>query len=206
MTRNAFWVIFVLAAISIGVYPLFYLFIDQPVGLLTTKSTGLLADPLWKLGFYTHILAGGMALLIGWTQFHASWRARHLELHRLTGKAYLIAVCMSSLAGIYIGFFATGGLISSLGFISLGLIWFLTTTLAYRAIRHRQVVQHQRLMIVSYAACFSAVTLRIELPLLIWLTGDFETAYRLVAWLCWVPNILVAWVITRQDVISTQAH
>ena len=48
-------------------------------------------------------------------------------------------------------------------------------------------------MIYSYAACFAAVTLRIWLPLLIVSLGDFITAYRIVAWLCWVPNLMVAY-------------
>ncbi|GAB4428835.1 MAG: hypothetical protein OHK0039_47410 [Bacteroidia bacterium] len=45
---------------------------------------------------------------------------------------------------------------------------------------------------ISYAACFAAVTLRLWLPILTALLGDFLPAYRIVAWLCWVPNLLVA--------------
>ena len=48
-------------------------------------------------------------------------------------------------------------------------------------------------MIYSYAACFGAVTLRIWLPLLILLLGSFEPAYRIVAWLAWVPNLIFAY-------------
>ena len=44
-----------------------------------------------------------------------------------------------------------------------------------------------------FALIFAAVMLRIELPLLIiWFQGDFTPAYRIVAWLCWVPNLLWA--------------
>lgn len=46
-------------------------------------------------------------------------------------------------------------------------------------------------MLYSYAACFGALTLRILLPMLIILFQDYIAAYRLVAWLCWVPNLLV---------------
>ena len=52
-------------------------------------------------------------------------------------------------------------------------------------------------MIYSYAACFAAVTLRLWLPLLVFLFGDFIKAYVLVSWLCWVPNIIVAYFIQR---------
>ena len=53
-------------------------------------------------------------------------------------------------------------------------------------------------MIYSYAACFAAVTLRIWLPILLKIFGDFIIAYSIVAWLCWVPNIIVANLIVRK--------
>ena len=52
-------------------------------------------------------------------------------------------------------------------------------------------------MIYSYAACFAAVTLRIWLPTLTSIMGEFIGAYRIVAWLCWVPNMIVAYFIVR---------
>jgi hypothetical protein len=48
-------------------------------------------------------------------------------------------------------------------------------------------------MIRSYALTFAAVTLRIWLPFLIGILGlTFIEAYKIVAWLSWIPNILVA--------------
>ena len=53
-------------------------------------------------------------------------------------------------------------------------------------------------MIRSFALLFAAVTLRIELPLLILWTGEFASAYVIVSWLCWVPNLIWAeWYIRR---------
>jgi len=57
-------------------------------------------------------------------------------------------------------------------------------------------------MIYSYAECFAAVTLRIWLPLLTLVLGEFLTAYRIVAWLCWVPNILFAYIWGRRKGIT----
>jgi hypothetical protein len=53
-------------------------------------------------------------------------------------------------------------------------------------------------MIYSYAACLAAVTLRIYLPLFTFLFHDFNKAYSLVAWLCWIPNIIVAHYIIKK--------
>ena len=53
-------------------------------------------------------------------------------------------------------------------------------------------------MIYSYAACFAGAALRIWLPILIAFFGDFIVAYKIVAWLCWVPNLVVANIIIRR--------
>jgi hypothetical protein len=49
-------------------------------------------------------------------------------------------------------------------------------------------------MIRSFALTFAAVTLRIYLPLaIIQNQGEFPLdAYRAIAWLAWVPNLIVA--------------
>ncbi|WP_246615915.1 DUF2306 domain-containing protein [Aquimarina litoralis] len=161
--------------------------------MLSTKSTELLLDNIWNIAFYLHIILGGISLLIGWIQFSEKIRATNIKLHKIFGKIYVISALISGCAGIYIGFFATGGLIASLGFISLGIIWTMTTYFGYAHIRKGAVQKHEKLMYFSFGACFAAVTLRIWLPILTISFGDFIIAYKIVAWLCWVPNLLVAY-------------
>lgn len=198
MMRKGLWILFVVFAIIIGLYPILYFFIDRNFGLLGLKSGELLTNTFWNLGFYIHIILGGLALLIGWTQFGPKFRNKHLTLHKQLGKTYIVAVVFSSIAGICISFVATGGIVSSLGFFYLAIIWLYTTIRAYLAIKKGQVEMHQKMIVYSYAACFSAVTLRIWLPLLIFTFGNFITAYIIVAWLCWIPNLFVANLITRR--------
>ncbi|RIV35812.1 DUF2306 domain-containing protein [Flagellimonas lutimaris] len=186
------WVVFVLLAIGIGLYPLIYLFATEDFGLLMNKSEDLLSSTVWNLAFFGHISFGGLALLIGWSQFIKKLRAKRLNLHRNLGKVYVIAALISGLCGVYLGFFATGGIVSSLGFISLGVIWLFTTLRAYIAVKNKDLSLHQGMMIYSYAACFAAVTLRIWLPFLTIVFGEFLIAYKIVAWLCWVPNMIFA--------------
>jgi uncharacterized membrane protein len=196
MTRKILWFVCALFAIVIGLYPVIYFIQDRTFGLLSSKSNELLTNTFWNIGFYTHIVLGGVALLIGWLQFGDKFRNRNLNLHRRIGKVYVIAVLLSSSAGIYIACFATGGWLASAGFICLGVVWFSTTLMAYIGIRKNQPDLHKRMMIFSYAACFAAVTLRIWLPLLTMAIGSFVPAYRIVAWLCWLPNLVVAyWII-----------
>ena len=198
MTQKISKIIIAALAIIVGLYPIIYFITERTFGLLGSKSGELLANALWNTAFYTHIILGGTALLIGWLQFSTKLRLRNLSIHRNIGKVYIVTVLASSLASIGLGFFATGGFIPAAGFICLGIVWFTTTLVAYLKIRNMQVEQHRRLMIYSYAACFAAVTLRIWLPLLIMMFGDFIIAYSIVAWLCWVPNLLVANIIVRK--------
>ena len=192
------WWIFALLCISIGLYPVIYFVIDGNFGLLESKSEEILNSPIWNAGFYGHIVFGGLALLVGWMQFSKKLRLKRVQLHRNIGKFYVVTVLISGVCALFIGFFATGGIITSMGFISLGLVWLTTTIAAYFTIRKGNVLLHQKLMIFSYAACFAAVTLRIWLPVLIAVLGEFELAYKIVAWLCWVPNIFVAALIVRK--------
>jgi len=197
ISKNAFKTLSVFA-ILVGLYPLIYFFIDRKFGLLQSKSNALLLDLYWNTGFYTHIMLGGIGLLIGWTQFVDNWRNKFPKWHRNIGKVYIAACLLSALAGIYIAFYATGGIIASSGFIALGVIWFYTTLKAYRHVKNGQFVKHQQMMIYSYAACCAAITLRIYLPLLIAYFHNFNTAYIIVAWLCWIPNMLIAYLLTRR--------
>ena len=198
MIGKRLWLLVAILAILVGLYPSIYFLIDRKFGLLSSKSNYLLTNNLWNIAFYTHIVLGGFALLTGWIQFNSNFRNKNIVFHRRIGIVYIISVGLSSLAGIYIGFFATGGLLSSLGFICLGIFWFSITLLAFINIKRGNTDIHQKLMIYSYAACFAAVTLRIWLPLLILTFGDFITAYTIVAWLCWVPNLFIAKLITKR--------
>ena len=93
--------------------------------------------------------------------------------------------------------YAYGGAVTKLGFGGLGVALLTTTAMALFEIRRGNVAAHREWIIRSYALMFAAVTLRIELPLLIANLGGFDPAYRIVAWLCWVPNLLFAEVWVR---------
>jgi uncharacterized membrane protein len=192
--KNLPWIPFVFFAIAIGLYPLIYFLVDMNNnGLLRGKPAVIKNSPVWHTLFYLHISFGGLALLTGWSQFSKKLRNRYLNTHRWIGKVYVIAVLISSSAGIYIALFADGGLTCVMGFGILALLWFYTIIKAYTSIRRLKIAEHQRWMIISYALTFAAVTLRIWLPLMQFaLHINFVLAYRIVSWLCWVPNLIVA--------------
>ncbi|MFD2588336.1 DUF2306 domain-containing protein [Croceitalea marina] len=197
LATKTIWAIFVLSCILIGLYPLIYFLIEVNFGLLALKSKKLLENVLWNNFFYGHIIFGGISLLIGWTQFSPKLRRKRLALHRLVGKVYVLCVLISGVCGIYIAQFATGGITNIIAFNLSALIWLITTIAAYKAIKKRKIKLHENYMIYSYAVCFSAVTLRIWLPILTEVTGSFDEAYLIGSWLSWVPNLLVAFFIIK---------
>ena len=141
---------------------------------------------------------------IGRSQFYINCVfSSDYDLHRKIGKIYVISVLLSAISGLYIGYFATGGVIAKSGFMTMAIAWFFTTLFAFTTIKKGKIIKHQKLMIYSYAICFSAVTLRIYLPIFIPIFGGFIPAYKLIAWLCWVPNIIVAYFIIKYQFKKT---
>jgi hypothetical protein len=194
------WAVFGLFALGIGFYPLTYYLVDmQGKGLWASKTAELLASQAWHTAFYMHITFGGIAMLTGWTQFSPRIRNNYLTTHRNLGKVYVFSVMLSSLAGFYIAMFASGGIACVLGFGLLATSWFFTVTKAYTSILKKQFKEHENWMIRNYALTFAAVTLRIYLPLSQSLLHfDFVSAYRVISWACWVPNLLVAQIIINK--------
>ncbi|MCA9149415.1 MAG: DUF2306 domain-containing protein [Planctomycetales bacterium] len=203
--RPLYWIVFATFCSIVGAYPLVYLLADGKFGVLQTKSDALVANVWWRLGFYVHIVSGGVALSVGWSQFVKSWRNRCVKLHRVVGKLYVLMACVSGLAAVSISPLSSTGRIAGLGFGSLGVVWLCVTLQAYWSIRNRKVRLHECMMVYSYSACCAAVTLRLWLPLLLAvLRLDFAIAYPLVAWLCWVPNLLVAYLINARTLKQAQ--
>lgn len=191
------WVIFGSLSILVSFYPIAYLVADKPIALLLSKTAELLSDNFYMMCFYLHIIFGGIALLIGWMQFSKKLRKKYLNLHRWIGKIYVVSVLISGIPGFYIAFHASGGLSPKLGFTIGAVLWVILTVLGFSTIRKGKVEAHKKFMMYSYAGTFGAVTLRIWLPLLIITLGSFKEAYQIVAWLSWVPNMIVIFFIIQ---------
>lgn len=149
--KKASWITIGILSTLIELYPIIYFLIDRRFGLLSSKSMELLNDNLWNIGFYGHITLGGLALLIGWLQFNNKLRIKKPKRHRTIGKIYVISVFISGVCGLFIALYATGGIISILGFFLLGLIWLTTTILGFIAIKKGNIELHEKFMIFSNA-------------------------------------------------------
>ena len=159
-------------------------------------------------GIIGHAAFGTLALLAGPLQFRSALRARHRRLHRAVGRVYVVAALGTGATGVFMSVWSFGGAVTHVGFGVLGVLVMATTGLAFARIRAGDVAAHRAWMVRSFALIFAGVTLRIELPLLIGVFGgEFLPAYRLVAWLSWVPNLAWAewWVRRRSGVVPAIA-
>lgn len=190
---SATTVLFMLFTASVGVagYALVAYSI-RPVGTLVHPAMQAVYE-LHRPAIYTHIFASALTLLLGPLQFMPILRARWPRLHRITGRIYLgIGVLFGGLAALYMAQYAYGGLVSRAGFTLLSLVWLYTGVRAFLSIRQRDIAAHRRWMIRNYALALAAVTLRIGLGIGFGLRMDFDIFYPALAWVSWVPNLLVA--------------
>ena len=153
----------------------------------------LIANNLFlKPWLFIHVAGAATALLIGPVQFSSTLRTRFTALHRWIGRTYVIASLVGGVAGFILALGASTGPISRIGFGSLGILWIVTTALAWRRAMQGRFVEHRAWMIRSFALAFAAVTLRSYMPVAVLLHLPFDDAYRAISFLCWVPNLLVA--------------
>lgn len=155
----------------------------------------------------THALAAAIALAIGPLQFRARLRQSAPSVHRWLGRVYFAGVLIGGIAGLYMAFHAYGGAVARAGFASLAVAWLYTGLRAYLSIRERDVPAHRNWMIRNFALTFAAVTLRLYVPAALGFGIALGTAYPVIAWLCWVPNLLVArWlIVARASTVSAPA-
>jgi hypothetical protein len=157
------------------------------------------------LAFYLHAGGGAVALMAGALQWLQTSRARRSRWHRFIGRTYVIAIAVGGLSGLAIAVRAFGGPVSRAGFAVLAVAWLGSTAAAWTRARARDWDAHRAWMIRSFALTFAAVTLRLWLPLLVAAGLTFDVAYRLVAWWCWLPNLLFAeWLIAREQLAHSR--
>jgi uncharacterized membrane protein len=145
--------------VSLGLTVLF-VFITSEVLLVTDYSMyhayrlQVIAD---RHLLIPHTLAGTFALLIGPINFSSRIRQRHLQLHRVLGRIYVISVFIGAFTGIALA----AGRPGLPGTSMQAAAWIVCTTAALITARNRQIVQHRQWMVRSYAVTFTFVSSRV---------------------------------------------
>lgn len=175
-----------------------YIPLNLDVAFLRIKQD-VIHNRLYQIAFFTHVYTSMFALLAGFTQFSLRIRTHYKEVHRLYGRVYIIVIlALSAPSGLIMAVVANGGITSQIAFVLLAMLWWWFTYAAFRSIKKSDYAAHRAFMIRSFALTLSAVSLRL------WKMGITNTldikpmdAYRLVAWLGWIPNLLIAEIYIR---------
>jgi uncharacterized membrane protein len=152
-----------------------------------------------------HAAAASLALLLGPFQFLDRLRASRPRLHRTLGYLYLVlGVAIGGISGLLLARHSFGGLVSHIGFGLLAVLWLFTGVMAVVAAKARRFTDHRTWMIRNFALTLAAVTLRLYIPLGFLTSLGFESFYPAVAWLCWVPNLILTewWLLRRNSEVS----
>ncbi len=187
------WGVWGILAATCVVYGVFA--IAAGIGLAETDKMRALPLP-----FQIHALAGGIALIAGIMQFNPAIRTRSMRAHRRAGRIYVSSACLASIAAVLNAAFFDVSWAATLSFFLLGLSWLLSTLLAYRMIRKRDIVLHREWMLRSFFLAFFFVTFSFWVPILVGNSQGNGTAYFFAVTLSWVPNILFAevWIRTTR--------
>jgi hypothetical protein len=176
-----------------------YIPYNTDVGFLQIKQDYIDIDH-WRIAFFVHVYMSMWVLLAGFTQFSEYIQSFYPKVHRVLGYVYVLdVVFITGPAGLIMGFYANGGPTSKAAFVTLAVLWIYCTAMALQKARKGDFVGHRDFMIRSFALTLSALTLRawkwsinnsVELPPM--------DVYRAVAWLGWVPNLIIAEIIIRR--------
>jgi uncharacterized membrane protein len=194
------WLIMTIFATILFVITAKYLSFRPDINFLLVKQD-IVYDAIWRPTFYLHVISGMLVIILGPFQFLKKFRNKYLNLHRKLGKAYVYAVLLvAAPTGFIMAFYAEGGYWSTVSFIIMSLLWFITTLMAVIAVRKKDIVEHKKWMYRSYALSFAAVTLRLLVPLMslpfiskyLGAGGDERTYIIIVstAWLSWIINLV----------------
>jgi uncharacterized membrane protein len=196
-----------LACIYIAVIVSRYLTFDPEVYFSEQREAYLQHE--FALG--VHVLSGVVALLIGPFQFVRRLRRRFVPVHRFMGATYVASATALGVSGLILAPTAYTGVVASAGFTVLDLAMLFTTWTAVRMILASRYGEHRRWMIRSFSLIMAGVMLRVWTPIYGALAAagivdfSFETAYAAIAWLCWVPNLLLAIWFTRRPAEANTA-
>jgi uncharacterized membrane protein len=184
---TALWAVLAILSLGIALGSYRYLLPNTP-GIPTDVAKNLMRHPWLAI----HASLAATALILGPIQFIPRLRAARPRLHRWTGRIYIVACLTGGSAGLLLAWGTDAGPVAQFGFGALAVSWIFCTARAWRLAVARRFVEHRRWMVRSFALTFAAVTLRLYLPIAPLLGYPFMDGYRIISWMCWVPNLLAA--------------
>jgi len=200
----SFWLYFFYLMLEIT---LKYIPIKSDAAFLQIKQDEVTEIKPYLTIFYIHVYSAIFVLLFGVFQFNSYVLKKYKNIHKIFGKLYFyILILFAAPSGIFIGYYANGGISSQISFILLGILWLYFTIKAIIFIKSKNIIQHKNYMMRSYALTVSAITLRFWKVIIVFLFQPQPMdVYQIVAWLGWLPNLFfVEYLIRKKRIFTAQ--
>eukprot|EP01084_Bolivina_argentea_P308993 534431_1 len=159
-----------------------------------------------QVQFFAHVIGGVTSLLIVPIQLYylnkvnrnyddkERARCKYNFWHKWLGRIYIFGgIGIGGVSSIILAKNTHAGPIAKYGFGSLGVLWMFSGCKAYYYAYFKNWKKHRKWMIRNTAMTMAAVTLRIYSPIAYYvIKADRIKAYRIISWLCWIPNLIFA--------------
>jgi uncharacterized membrane protein len=140
-----------------------------------------------------HIVPGLLFMMLGPLQFSSTIRARHLRLHRLNGRIFIICGLVIGISALVMSFGmpAVGGFNQAAATTLFGAFFLFALCKAFWHIRRREVALHREWMIRAFAIGLAVATIRPIVGLL-FATSRFSglTPYEFFGTAFWIGFVL----------------
>lgn len=170
-----------------------YIPYNTDIAFLRIKQDEIALD-YYKIAFFTHVYTSIFLMLLGFFQFSKTIKSKYINWHRWSGRLYAVIILFfSGPSGLIMSYHANGGIFSQISFVILSVLWISFTFLSVYFILKKNVKNHQKFAIRSFALTLSAISLRLFKYIIVFLFQPLPMdVYRIVAWLGWTFNLLIA--------------
>lgn len=181
-----------------------YLDFKSNTAFLVTKQL-VYHVKIWRFSFYLHVFSSIFCITAGLLQFIPFILQRFKSIHRASGYLYVLVVLgLSGPSGLVMSFYANGGVLAKTSFVLLSTSWLWCTYVAVYKVKRRDFYAHGVWMVRSYALTLSAVSLRFYAYIMDFLSLNLSPTeeYTLLAWISWIPNLLLAELLIRKGFVA----
>src|SRR4051812_12659754 len=157
-------------------------YFEEDLAAFVIEKLPLPLEDVWMLALRTHVVAASVCLP-GCLLLSLGIVIRRARLHRWLGRITAVAVLLALVpSGMYMAWFAKGGVASTVGFMLSGAIVAVAMVQGVRTARARRFVAHRRWVLHVLAQLSVAVTSRAMLFAFDAAAVDEQLAYLISLW------------------------
>lgn len=182
--------------ILIGVLILAYFFIASALPYLILDENALEKFDGRRAWIVAHVFTASIPLMVGPFQIWMGVKGKWPAIHRKLGMAYIVSIAISACTAFYLALNIDGPWGEGAGLFGAGVLWLITTSMAYIAVRRHEYSKHMEWMIRSYVVTLAFVFFRFMIIVGKSIKiGSFDDRLAFAAWTSWLVPLLVAEVI-----------